>query len=56
MKTPIVELFEKFGHLLPDVENEYLEKEKQAIEEAVKKANLEGKIEMADYYNKKYKK
>lgn len=31
MKTPIQELFEKYGHLLPDVEKEYLEKEKQQI-------------------------
>jgi hypothetical protein len=25
--TPMEELFEKFGHLLPDIQNEYLEKE-----------------------------
>ena len=27
MKTPIQELFERFGHLLPDVEAEFLQKE-----------------------------
>ena len=32
MKTPIAELFQKFGHLLPDVENEYLEKEKKLLQ------------------------
>lgn len=39
MKTPIAELFEKYGHLLPDVENEYLEKEKKAIEVNIQLSN-----------------
>lgn len=30
-KTAMQELFEKFGHLLPNVQEEYLEKEKQQI-------------------------
>jgi len=32
-QTAIQELFEKYGHLLPDVKKKYLEKEKQQIEE-----------------------
>jgi len=31
MKTAMQELFEKFGHLLPNIETEYLETEKQHI-------------------------
>lgn len=31
MKTPMQELFEKFGHLLPNVEDEYVEKEREII-------------------------
>lgn len=32
METPIKELFKKYGHFLPDIENEYLQKEKQFLE------------------------
>jgi hypothetical protein len=63
MKTPIAELFEKYGHLLPDVENEYLEKEKKLIEEAFENGFIKNNtsnryisdIEAQDYYNQKYK-
>jgi len=30
-KTAMLELFERFGHLLPNIEKEFLEKEKQQI-------------------------
>jgi hypothetical protein len=33
MKTPMQTLFEKFGHLLPDIEDEYLAMERRMIEE-----------------------
>lgn len=63
MKTPIAELFEKYGHLLPDVENEYLEKEKKLIEEAFENGFIKNNtsnryisdIEAQDYYNQKHK-
>lgn len=31
MKTAMQELFEKYGHLLPDVEKEFIEKEKEQL-------------------------
>jgi hypothetical protein len=32
MKTPMQTLFEKFGHLLPDIEDEYLAMERRMLE------------------------
>ena len=53
------ELFEKFGHLLPNVEDEYVEKEKQLIESVFDKGMFlmrrEANIDGEDYYNQNYK-
>ena len=40
MKTPIEELFEKFGHLLPDIKDEYLLKEKECANQFKQKEEL----------------
>lgn len=58
-KTPMQELFAKFGHLLPNVEDEYVEKEKQLIESVFDKGMFlmrrEANIDGEDYYNQNYK-
>ena len=58
-KTPMQELFEKFGHLLPNIEDEYIEKEKQIIESVFDDGHTAGAegIEMngKEYYNQNYK-
>lgn len=48
MKTPMEELFEKFGHLLPDIKNEYLQKEK----DQTKKSYFKGYQRGWDHANK----
>ena len=59
-KTAITELFEKYGHLLPDVESEFKEIYKQQIIEAHKKGQLWNKSgyspdECEQYYTETYK-
>lgn len=62
-KTAITELFEKYGHLLPDVEDEYKEKERQQHEKTaidmvnIALDNLGNKnSKMEDKFNKYYSK
>ena len=42
MKTPITELFEKYGHLLPDVQKEFLDKEAQQLQPVATTIGKEG--------------
>lgn len=61
MKTAMNELFERFGHLMPDTEKEFLEKEKQQIIDAFESANSEihnedGSFKTGEqYYNETFK-
>jgi len=57
MKTVVMEIFEKYGHLLPNVESECLEKEKQQIiEAATHGANFDKSPYSSahEYYEKTY--
>jgi hypothetical protein len=57
-KTAIQELFEKYGHLLPNVKKKYLEKEKEQIKDAFNSAAKLGNyfvdIEDEEYYNETF--
>lgn len=60
MKTAMQELFEKFGHLFPNIETEYLEKEKQQIIDLCTEAYKTGlgykEYSALDSYNETFKK
>lgn len=56
MKTAITELFERYSHLLPDIEKEFLEKEKQQIIDAVSNGRNYKNEDGSQYYNETFKK
>lgn len=49
MKTAITELFERYGHLLPDIEKEFLEKEKQQVIDVAIKTTQDCWISITEY-------
>ena len=58
-KSAMTELFEKYGHLLPNIEDKYIELERTQIEEAYSYGYMDGyngdAYDKSDYYTKTYK-